>query len=269
MFLLLPPELIKVPEYNHVLPSNLAKMVAHSPQLNSINMKSVHMYRILFGRTQSLHQLSQYYLQNEPPLRLHRLVLDTCQLRFDAITIPHLKYLTSLSLTKIKDTSDLKPTYESDEVNPDSEEIKIEQKRWGSSLEEIWTALSKADINLEEITVDVVVPAFIAYLASYSSLRILNLTGRASNQKPTTLPPNFMQSLWPITFSLSENLTFVLLTKDCGVSASINLSLISQCLNLEELGVSIISSQVELVPVVGSSSCSTCLDVIVSVIIFD
>ena len=252
-------------EYYTGTMENLAKMVAHSPQLNSIKMKSVHMFRIPFGKTQSLHQLFQYYPQDAAPLRLHRLVLDTCLLRLDAITLPHLKYLTSLSLTNIKDTSDPKPTYVSDAVNYDSEEIKNEQKRWGTGLEEVWVALTKADVNLEEITIDVVVPAFIAYLASYSGLRILNLAGGASNQEDSDCfatqfyakpLANHVQSLRKLNIHATyEGLWCV---------GEHNLSLISRCLNLKDLGVTIISSQVDLDPVVGSPSCSTGLDVIVS-----
>ena len=64
------------------------------------------MFCLPLGETQSLHQLFQYHIKDVPPLRLHRLVLDTYLVRFDDITLPHLKYLTSLSLTNIKDTSD-------------------------------------------------------------------------------------------------------------------------------------------------------------------
>jgi len=241
---------------------NLAKMVAHSPQLNSINMKHMIMFPIPLGKTQSLHQLFQYYSKDVPPLRLHRLVLDTCLVRFDDIAIHHLKYLTSLSLTNIKDTSDSTPFY-SDGVNVDSEEIKAEQRRWGSSLQEIWTALIEADIFLEEIIVDFVVPALIAYLASYSGLRILNLISRASDQeisnnlavqfyaKPLS---NHVQSLRKLDISAAyEGLWCV---------GEHNLSLISRCVNLKHLVVSVISSQVDPAPPVGSSSSSAGLDVI-------
>ena len=37
-------------EYYTGTTENLAKTVVHSPQLNSINMKSVHMFRIPFGK---------------------------------------------------------------------------------------------------------------------------------------------------------------------------------------------------------------------------
>jgi len=161
---------------------NLSKMVSHSPQLHSINIKSGIRYPTPLAKTQSLHQLFQKFSKDAAPLRLRRLVLDTCLLRFDDVTLPHLKYLTSLSLTHIEDTSDPHPTYFY-RVNPDSEEIKTEQRRWGSSLQEIWSALIKTDIRLEEITIDVVVPAFVAYLASYSGLRLLSLTGDGSDQK--------------------------------------------------------------------------------------
>ena len=255
-------------EYHTGTMENLAKMVAHSPQLNSINMKSTVMLRTPLGKTQSLHQLFQYYSKDVPPLRLHRLVFDICLVRFDDITIPHLKYLTSLSLTDIKDTSDSTPTY-SDGVNVDSEEARAEQGRWGSSLQEIWNALMKADIFLEEITVDVVVQNLIAYLASYSGLKILNLTSRVFDKrisndlaaqfyaKPLS---NHVQSLRRLDISAAyEGLWCV---------GEHNLSLISQCINLKHLAVSVILSQVEPAPPVGSSSRSAGRDIVVSVTIF-
>jgi len=188
--------------------------------------------------------------------------LDTCLVRFDDITIPHLKYLTSLSLTDIRGTSDSTPTY-SDGVNVDSEEIKAEQGRWGSSLQEVWNALIKADIFLEEITVDFVVHSLIAYLASYSGLKILNLTSGASDweiskdlaaqfyAKPLS---NHVQSLRKLDISAAyEGLWCV---------GEHNLSLISQCINLNHLVVSVILAQVDPAPPVGSSSRSAGRDVI-------
>ena len=224
------------------------------------------MLRIPLGKTQSLHQLFQDYPKEVPPLRL---VLDTCLLRLDDITIPHLKYLTSLSLTNIQDRSDTGPTY-SDGVNLDSEEIKAEQRRWGSSLQEIWSALINADIYLEEITVDVVVLALIDYLASYSGLRTLSLIGGGSYQEDChyLAAQFYAKSLVNHVQSLRK-LDLRALYEDLWCVGQYNLSLISQCLNLKLLSVSIISSQVNVDPIVGSSSSSAGLDVIVSVTIFN
>ena len=232
---------------------NLAKMVAHSPQLNSINMKNI--YPIPLGKNQSLHQLFQYYSKDVPPLRLHRLVLDTYLVRFDDITLPHLKYLTSLSLTNIKDTSD-------------SEELKAEQGRWGSSLQEIWSALIKAHIFLEEITVDFVVHTLIAYLASYSGLKILNLTSRASDQTSNDLAAQFYAKPLSNHVQSLRKLDISAIFEGLWCVDEHNLTLISQCINLKHLGVTVISSQVDPAPPAGSSSSSAGLDVIVSVTIF-
>ena len=184
--------------------------------------------------------------------------MDSCLVRFDDITLPHLKYLTSLSLTNIKDTSDSTPTYSDGRISVDSEEeIKAEQGRWGSSGHEIWSALIKADIFLEEITVDFVVHTFIAYLASYSGLKILNLTNGASDEeisndlaarfyaKPLS---NHVQSLRKLARR---------------IVGEHNLFLISQCINLKHLVVTVISSQVDPALSVGSSSGSAGPDVIV------
>jgi hypothetical protein len=77
---------------------NLSKMVSHSPQPHSITMKSVNRYRIPFKKIQSLHQLFQDCSKVALPLRLRRLVLSTCLVRLDDITLPNLRHLTSLSL---------------------------------------------------------------------------------------------------------------------------------------------------------------------------
>lgn len=236
-------------EYHNGTFENLARMVAQSPQLNSIKMKSTLRFRVPLDKSQSLHQLFQYYPKDAPPLRLRTLLLDTCLLRLDNITIPHLKHLTSLTIKNIKDTSESRPVWSI----PESEEVEAEQKRWGSNLQEIWSVILKANIFLEEITVDVVPPALVTYLSSYSGLKTLKLAtdGREhsdylANQFYSKSLANHVQSL--------RILGIQAIYEGSWCVGDHNLSLISQCINLERLDVSVIASQVDLDPADGSPS---------------
>ena len=225
---------------------NLARMVSQSTQLNSITIRSE--FEFWTGKGLSLHQLFRYYPRDLPPLRLRRLVLNACQFRLDDITIPHLKYLTSLSLTNlnIKYRSNSVPLQYSDGVNYDS-----------GGIQEIWSVLIKADIWLEEITIDDIFPALLEYLASYSGLRILNMTSRShlpdqkysdhlATQFYAKPLANHVQSLRKLDIrAIHEGLWCV---------DNHNLPLIHQCVNLKHLGLSIISSQADLDPVIVSIS---------------
>ena len=50
-----------------------------------------------------------------------------------------------------------------------------EQKQIGLSLDDVGKTLKDAEIRIEEITVDVVVPEFLDYLPSYSGLKKLTM----------------------------------------------------------------------------------------------
>ncbi len=150
---------------------NLAKLVAKTPSLNSIDISSNWRYNQPINKSQSLHELFKYYPRSAPPLRLRHLGLTACLVRFDELTLPHLRQLTSLELTSIEDPYTRQRYVLEDEY--EEGELLNEQKQYGSSLDDVWTTLKDAEIHLEEITVDVVVPAFLDYLQSYSGLKKL------------------------------------------------------------------------------------------------
>ena len=195
-------------EYETVTLDSLAMMVAQSPQLNSISMERIQ------GSLEKLYQLFQYYPKDAPPLRLRFLDLYNPPLLFDDVTIPHLKHLTSLRLMGI------------DEWN----------------LHEVWSALIKADAWLEKITVNCVSPAFLAYLALYSGLRVLTVHLDGDDDSLTT--QFYAESLAHHAQSLRE-LRICTCEEDSWCIGNHNLSLISQCVNLKHLSVTIIHSQID------------------------
>jgi hypothetical protein len=97
---------------------------------------------------------------------------------------PHLRCLTALSLTSIEDPC-MRGRYVMEDMldlaggrgtQSQMSALLEEQKRYGSGLEEVWQALRGAEIWLEELTVDVVVPALVEYLKAYSGLKKLAVT---------------------------------------------------------------------------------------------
>ncbi|KAF8174552.1 hypothetical protein BJ912DRAFT_909833 [Pholiota molesta] len=139
----------------------LARLVGATPALTAIDIATNWVHNRPIGRAQSLHALFAHCPRGAPPLRLRRLALKAALVRLDAVTLPHLRCLTALSLTSIEDPY-MRGRYE--------------QKRYGSGLEEVWQALRGAEIWLEELTVDVVVPALVEYLKAYSGLKKLAVT---------------------------------------------------------------------------------------------
>ena len=82
----------------------LAKMVANSPQLTSIDFfpgKSP--LTDMTSPKHSLHHLLECIPNNAARLRLRHLGLDACLLRLDGTTLPHLRWLKSLRLTHVYD----------------------------------------------------------------------------------------------------------------------------------------------------------------------
>jgi len=194
---------------------SLAMMVAQSPQLNSISMNR---HRGSLA-PEELYQLFQYYPKDVPPLRLRHLDLFDPPLRFDDVTIPHLKHLTSFSLKGI-DKSD--------------------------HLQEVWSVLIKAGVWLEKITLNAVSSAFLAYLASYSGLRVLNLVLDALGRGDSLTTQFYAESLTNHAQSLRELRISTYEDDSLWCIGNHNLSLISQCVNLKHLTVGIIHSQINL-----------------------
>lgn len=88
-----------------------------------------------------------------------------------------LRYLTSFSLHILLEpwaarSSDRHLRYSDDGDDGDDsipEDILEKQNCWGSSYEEIWKAISNADLRLQEITVYDIPSSFVGYISSYSA----------------------------------------------------------------------------------------------------
>lgn len=222
---------------------NLAKLVAKTPSLNSIDIASNWRCNQPINKSQSLHELFKYYPRNVPPLRLRHLGLTTCLVRLDEFTLPHLRQLTSLELTSIEDPYTRQRYVKEDEYEEGG--LLNEQKQYGSSLDDVWKTLKDAEVHLEEITVDVVVPALLDYLHSYSGLKklVMKPGGFTDGIRSDAMASEFFAtSLVKHKISLQELAIQALYEGDWCFSSS-NLSAISACQGLQTLKMSIISNQ--------------------------
>jgi len=124
------------------------------------------------------------------------------------------------------------------------------KKKYGSSLDDIWKTLKSSKIHLEDLTLDVVVPSFLEYLASYSGLKKLQVTAGGfldgiisdSTAKQFFSAPltNHIQSL--------EDLGIIAPFEGSWCFGPCNLAVISRCTNLKKLRMAIISGQLYLPP---------------------
>lgn len=98
----------------------------------------------------------------EDAVHLKELDVKGCWVRLDQTTLPHVRYLTSLTLIHVMvDTSRIA------EGDPIMEE--------SSTHDEIWAALNKAGVWLQSVSVDNVGTVFLQYLSSYSGLKKIQL----------------------------------------------------------------------------------------------
>ncbi|KAF8953674.1 hypothetical protein BDZ97DRAFT_1679083, partial [Flammula alnicola] len=233
-------------QYHEDTLDSLAKLVAKTPELISIEISSNWRYSQPINKTQSLHQVFKYYPVNASPLRLRHLGLKVCLVRLDEITMPHLRHLTSLNLTNIEDPN-MRPRYAMGEEQEETQILK-EQKRYGSSLQDVWKMLTQADVRLEEITVDVVVPSFLDYLSSYSGLKKLNLTpgGFFEGTRSDAMASEFFATPFAKHTRSLQELDIGALYEGSWCFGPHNIFAISNCQNLRKLRMSVISNEPRL-----------------------
>jgi len=139
-------------------------MVAKSPKLTSI-----HLFPLVSAEDPkySLHQVFKYwpsmFKADAPlPLRLHHLSLNSCLVRLDHITLPHLRHLQSIHLQSVIDP------YDDDRRN--NLNNGPQQREVGSSVDEFWRTLAAEEIWLEEIKHEDVGEGFLDYLEAYPTM---------------------------------------------------------------------------------------------------
>jgi len=238
---------IGIAEQYHVeILDNVAKLVARNPKITSIEVSYDWANFKPLGKSRSLHQIFNYYPQNSTPLQLRHLSLETCLVKLDDFTLPHLQHLTSLSLTHIHDPYNT-DAYQEFKEPFNSRHVK-EQKKYGSSRDDIWKALKLSGIQLEELALDFVVPSFLEYLASYSGLKKLQLRagGFFNGSSSDSLARQFFSiSLIHHIHSLEE-LRVIPSYEGPWCFGPHNEAVISRCTNLKILCMAIVSLHLRL-----------------------
>ncbi|KAF5319480.1 hypothetical protein D9619_008755 [Psilocybe cf. subviscida] len=231
-------------KYHEETFESLARMIARSPDLTSIDIVSNWRYYYGIDRTQSLHQLFKYCAPDAPPLRLRHLGLQMCLVKLDATTLPHLRHLRSLRLTYIEDPH-TRARYTIEEEESGDSALRREQKRYGSSLAEFWTTLLQTGIQLEDITLDVVVPPFVDYLASYSGVRRLHLTpgGFQDGSTSDLIGEAFYTRALPKHAAFLEDLNVNAVYDGGWCFGSHNREILARCTRLRTWRISIVETQ--------------------------
>jgi hypothetical protein len=230
--------------HNAEIFDNVAKLVAQSPKITSIDIMSYSRY---FGEPdhlcQSLHQIFKHYPQSSVPLRLRHLSLKACFVKLDDLTLPHLQHLTSLSLLNIENPDNRRSRWENNE--PSELPLTKEQQTYGSSLDDIWKALTFSGIYLEELALDVVVPSFLEYLASYSGLKKLRLTadGFRDGYSSDSMATQFFSTPFINHVQSLEDLSITALFEGSWCFGPWNQAIVSRCTNLKTIKMAIVSGQ--------------------------
>ncbi|KAF9449372.1 hypothetical protein P691DRAFT_728020 [Macrolepiota fuliginosa MF-IS2] len=147
--------------HDHIV-KRLGDCISQSPEMSSIDIDRSYWHGD--SNTPTLHSL----LGNAPLIRLKHLGLHGWFTRLDHVTLPHLRFLKSLTLTNNHD-----PPYNS---HP-----------YSSTAEDIWSALRVSEIHLDRISTDLVNASLIEYLVSYSGLTRLYLRNITAPDQQTSI----------------------------------------------------------------------------------
>lgn len=242
---------------------NLAKVIAASPQLTSLDVAYSWDYGRPVSSYQSLHQLFKYCDHNSAPLQLRRLSLSNCLVRLDNVTLPHLSRLTSLELLNIED-----PVFQSSYIHEEEEDsdATAKKKRYGSSKDDIWKALAHVGARLEEIVVDDATLGFLGYLSSYSGLKKLYLFPRnfCDGQSSDEVARKFFAKPFQNHCGSLHDLQIEASFEGLWCFGKHNLLAISKCENLQTLSIAVVSSEIQNDNVPVGSEQTEHLDTIVS-----
>ena len=146
------------------------QLIARSPQLSALDVDGTRCR--VAADILSLHDFFSQLSPATPLPLTHLRVWNIC-LRLDSTTIPHFRELTSLNLGPI-----LHPMDRSRSWLPDPADEGVHRmKDVCSTASEIWRTLSHERILLREVTVATTDDALLDYLASYSGVEKLVLSG--------------------------------------------------------------------------------------------
>ncbi|KIM44340.1 hypothetical protein M413DRAFT_443341 [Hebeloma cylindrosporum] len=227
-------------QYTPRILDNIAKLVARSPKITSISMTSSS-YWSSGDECPSLHDIFKHYPQSFPPLRLRRLLLMSYRIKLDDLTLPHLRHLTSLDLRNIEEPYNRRRRrpWEGPSGLNHAEEIQR------STLDDIWKMMKISGIYLQELALDVVVPSFLEYLASYSGLKKLCIVagGFNSGYSSDSMARQFFSTPFINHVQSLEDLTIRAPYEGSWCFGRWNQAIVSSCKNLKKLEMAIVSAR--------------------------
>ena len=220
---------VRVQTYN-----NFAKFLASRPA-DQITKLSVVLT--------SLHEIFQFLTPEVEPLRLKELRMTQSFIKLDPFTISHLRHLTCLHLSAMKNPSNLRTeNSDTEDTSPESSRnLENSEHRIGSKMSDFWSALRHAGIHLREITVDSINTGLFGYLSHYTGLTKLDISTNSFN---TFSESNSLARLFfvePLTSHIEtlEELAVYASFEDLWCFGEHNISAFSRCTGLKKLGVSV------------------------------
>ena len=230
---------VRVQTYN-----NLAKLLASRPA-DQITKLSVVLT--------SLHEIFQFLTPEVEPLRLKVLQMTQSSIKLDPFIIPHLRHLTCLHLSFMKNPSDVRMENSdaSEDTSPEiSGDLENSEHRIESKMSDFWSALRHAGIHLREITVDSINPGLFGYLTHYSGLTNLVVTANVFDTSPDSdaLARLFFAEPLASHSETLEELAVHASFEDLWCFGEHNISAFSRCTGLEQLGVSVAKADLPNAP---------------------
>ncbi|KAF8886387.1 hypothetical protein BD779DRAFT_1624905 [Infundibulicybe gibba] len=149
--------------YHGILP--ISEIIGNSPDLTHLNIQTFS-YGVE-AHTPTLHGLLSM-VPRDRPLRLRYLGIKGCCVRLDQETLPHLSVLKSLDLRGIAHLADNRVSAEI------TEEVRAKAERFSSSPTEVWEALERASLPIQDITTTVS-EDILGYLGSANGVEKLTL----------------------------------------------------------------------------------------------
>jgi len=233
---------VRVQTYN-----NLAKLLASRPA-DQITKLSVVLT--------SLHEIFQFLTPEVEPLRLKKLQMTQSFIKLDQFAIPHLRHLTSLHLSSMKNPSNSRTENSdtSEDTSPESSgDLENSEHRIGSKMSDFWSALRHAGIHLREVIVDSINAGLFGYLSHYTGLTKLVVSTNIFNtsSESDALARLFFAEPLASHIETLEELAVYARFEDLWRFGDHNILAFSRCMGLKKLGVSV--ARADLPNVRGSS----------------
>lgn len=227
---------------------NLGKMISRSPRLIGIDIQRGDYDSAHADISASLHQLFWCYPTSRVPLRLNRLVMGRMFVKLDRLTLPHFHHLKSLDLSHM-----LEP-YHMPNINPEytydgpfsspCTQLHASQNLVGSSIDDIWLALTDLSVELEVIKVRKVTMGLLSYLETYCGVKKLHALSSSSSTTPAEcdeLASRFFGTSLGRHAQTIDALDIEAVNDGLWCFGSHNMTVIASCTNLLSLGITMSS----------------------------